>query len=854
MKRHLKVIVLGVIVLIGMLTLVTPCSAEVSPIAWQMINHKFYKNKHTYTFQGNFIITNSPNGINAQIRADVNCEYDMLNYNFHEIVYFRITRTKYAGSGTCNMQGYSQNYWLYITDGIYFADPWLNSYPGMSWPGEIRTRENHYLPVSGGCFDIIENYLDSFFFPMSLSATAGLREQLTEEAAAAPWPPCEPGAPGIVSPGENQLFESGHVPLYFEFDCRYDDYSKNFFMIYLQRRVSKAGKNKKIRSLWQPVGISELYLNRLKMRPSVLLYEVRSFGQQKVHLRFDGEYTELRMRVESWIWDKDQNKYMVSPQQPEWRHFRVGHPKIGKMDKDLFSNMKKLDLLISEKVDVFDDIMWGEETHAILFQFRCRNNGGFIDQPVKVDIQCKKNGEPIPQNEILLADTGVYGSPPQMGEEKLVQFWVKNSIKSAQYDFTVTADPAHKIQESNEENNSREFTFHTRGYKPRLKPRIEVTTPLNLEWQAGKEYLVEWKGTLVRPGRKVQVLLHPELAGSGPETNIRLSPPGGLPFDDGHHLVRVPAGTLPGRYRIYLEMVGVPVWQAYSDGLVTVRGGLKPGALGHLKPRIRVHRPSQPGPWYPGENHSVRWQSSGIKGKVRIFLGRGQGEAVMDEAYRYEWSPPGGVPNTGYWRHNLPRNIKPDEQYRICIQSVENSKIMGCSEAFPIRMPLHPGAVTTRMRDHLDHHPAGSNLQLGHKPALKPSKKPPAVMQKLWLKSPRGMETWYIGKTYPVTWKSTGVTGRVRVVLVDRHGKTQTLNGMIGTNVSTGRFSWKIGSNIKPGSMYTIYLITTDGKIKSTPSGGFNIKMKVNPSPAKKTMEKKTKPKLNTPPKGAHIN
>ncbi len=271
-------------------------------------------------------------------------------------------------------------------------------------------------------------------------------------------------------------------------------------------------------------------------------------------------------------------------------------------------------------------------------------------------------------------------------------------------------------------------------------------------------------------------------------------------------------------------------------------------------PHLFSVKPNQPLPWHPGENHSVRWQSFGISGKVKIFLVRGQTVAALLNANRHEWSPPGGVVNTGYWRHNLPDNIPPHTHYRVLVESVDNPGIKGLSNFFPIRMRLHAGVVATRMKKHLDRHPAGSNLQLAHKPALKPGKKPPVVLKKLWLQSPHGMETWYIGKTYPVTWQASGITGRVRVVLVDRHGKKRTINGMTGTEVNKGLFSWKIGSDIKPGSMYTIYLVTTDDKIKSTPSGGFNIKMEVNPSAAKKALDKKTKPHLKAPAAGVHRN
>jgi hypothetical protein len=154
------------------------------------------------------------------------------------------------------------------------------------------------------------------------------------------------------------------------------------------------------------------------------------------------------------------------------------------------------------------------------------------------------------------------------------------------------------------------------------------------------------------------------------------------------------------------------------------------------------------------------------------------------------------------------------------------------------KLPSHPPATVT----------------LPKKPGIMRSGgKPPVVIRKLWLKNPRGMETWYIGRTYPIKWKSTGLSGRIRIILKDKAGKERTLNGMMGTKVSDGRFSWKIGSDIKPGSMYTIYLKTVDGKVKSQKSGGFNIKMRLDPAAAGKVIKKEAKPKLKKPPKGVHI-
>ena len=267
-----------------------------------------------------------------------------------------------------------------------------------------------------------------------------------------------------------------------------------------------------------------------------------------------------------------------------------------------------------------------------------------------------------------------------------------------------------------------------------------------------------------------------------------------------------------------------------------------------MKPRIVVRPLSQKPPWHPGDNHSVRWTSHKVPGKVRIFLVRGKTLVALLNANRYEWSPPGGVDNTGYWRRNLPRNIRPDEHYRILIESVDDPKIRGLSEFFPIRMKVDSKVLDKfgKGNKHLSGHlPAG--VTLPKKPSLKPGRKPPAQMRLLKLKNPRGMETFYLGQTCDIKWQSSGIEGNIRIILEDEHGKRRTLNGMMGTKVGKKHFPWKIGYNIKPGSMYKIYLKTPDGKVKSKKSGGFNI-FRIDADKARKLLKKKNR-KLHKPPK-----
>ncbi len=268
----------------------------------------------------------------------------------------------------------------------------------------------------------------------------------------------------------------------------------------------------------------------------------------------------------------------------------------------------------------------------------------------------------------------------------------------------------------------------------------------------------------------------------------------------------------------------------------------------HLKPspRISALKLNQPGPWYPGDNHSISWTSQQVSGKVRIFLIKGKTVASLLNANRFEWSLPGGVANNGYWRRNLPKNLPPDDHYRVLVESVDDPRIRGLSEFFPIRMKLNAAAFKARHKKHLAHAPGGAVVAIKGKKTFKPGKKPMAVMRRLTLTSPRGMETWYIGMTYPITWQSTGIEGRIRIVLEDRYGKRRTLNGILGTDVKQGRFDWKIGSNIKPGSMYKILVKTPDGKVKSRPSGGFNIKMKLVPGTMKKELKLKKRPASGT--------
>ncbi len=328
---------------------------------------------------------------------------------------------------------------------------------------------------------------------------------------------------------------------------------------------------------------------------------------------------------------------------------------------------------------------------------------------------------------------------------------------------------------------------------------------------------------------------------------------------DVYEVFAVPDGSVKFRFNAQVnpEHTGAETNYANNGRLDTFALALANLAEGMNRTRsgygIVVTRPRHRSLWYAGRRHIVNWHSLLAEGRVRIFLELTPENAVLP-ARRWELTPAAGVSSLrGSRRVTLPAGLLGGDRYRIRVQSMQDPKVFGVSEKFTVRSTINPGVVQHTLRRKLAARPPAA-VRLPEKQTLAPGEKPPVVLKKLWLQSPRGMETWYIGKTYPVTWKSSGVTGRVRVVLVDRHGKKRTINGMVETDAQKGLFSWKIGPNIQPGSMYRIYVTTVDGKIKSKSSGGFNIRMQVNPSAAKKALDKKTKPPPKAPAAGVHRN
>ena len=143
-----------------------------------------------------------------------------------------------------------------------------------------------------------------------------------------------------------------------------------------------------------------------------------------------------------------------------------------------------------------------------------------------------------------------------------------------------------------------------------------------------------------------------------------------------------------------------------------------------LKPIIHFISPLNGGTIHIGGLLLIRWQNIGLKEqRVRLVLKRMQ-LRVRDI------TPAGGVINEGVYRWKIPGGIRPGA-YAIVMEAA-NGRILG--------------SMSIRIQGILP-----ATAKLSHKNTLKEGKKPPVVLKKLWLQSPRGMETWYIGKTYPVT-------------------------------------------------------------------------------------------------------
>ena len=239
----------------------------------------------------------------------------------------------------------------------------------------------------------------------------------------------------------------------------------------------------------------------------------------------------------------------------------------------------------------------------------------------------------------------------------------------------------------------------------------------------------------------------------------------------------------------------------------------------HVKSPIHFIAPLKGISFSTGQMFNISWMNPKVKEKrIRLVLKQNQ-LRIMNI------TPPSGTINRGHYRWKIPSGIKPGK-YTIIMKDMKG-KTLG---TLPIKI-ANLRNIQVNLKKGITG-PPSSTTPLSAKPTIKPGTAAKTVRLKfLRLTSPRGMETWYIGETHAITWRASGIEGRIRIVLEDRHGKKQTLNGLVGTDVTKGHFNWKIGGNIKPGSMYKIYLKTPDGMVKSHKSGGFNIKMKLKKPP-----------------------
>lgn len=303
-------------------------------VTWTQKTHTFTQTYHQYLFHGDWR------------RLAFNGKGDTWTWHYAisatgsydpKLQSFRSTLTVTVTSMLENGQPYQyipslQNCiqharWSWETTGKYVEDPWLNYYPGIQLTG-VHTRP---LEQGGHCGaeSPVQVFLTLDIPPMvSFTAFTGPEQgSLQDEARNAPWPPCHTeisdSIPRIVSPRENQLFTSGNVQLYFEMPCRFARYDKNAFFVRLERRVSNPGATHEV---WQPVSIPSLPYMGVKMKPSMVPHELRSFGDAVVRLHFDEGYALLRMKVKAIVWQN--GGFQETNVQQNWRHFRVGNPSL----------------------------------------------------------------------------------------------------------------------------------------------------------------------------------------------------------------------------------------------------------------------------------------------------------------------------------------------------------------------------------------------------------------------------------------------------------------------------------------------------------------------------------------------
>ena len=204
---------------------------------------------------------------------------------------------------------------------------------------------------------------------------------------------------------------------------------------------------------------------------------------------------------------------------------------------------------------------------------------------------------------------------------------------------------------------------------------LEVVYPNGGEvWVRGEDYAIRWESEGVTDNVRIWL----GRAGGGIVVLDEEAP------NTGTFNYVVPEDFPLGNYRLAVETKDHQIID-FSDTLFRV-----------VRPEtsyIHVVYPNGGAVWAHGETHTIRWNSEGVSGNLRIWLARQGGgiETLTDE-----------VANTGTYRYTVPNDLPPG-RYRLTVETTDH-QIADSSDDF-FRVVAKTALVTVAY----SHAPAGSD-------------------------------------------------------------------------------------------------------------------------------------------------
>ena len=247
---------------------------------------------------------------------------------------------------------------------------------------------------------------------------------------------------------------------------------------------------------------------------------------------------------------------------------------------------------------------------------------------------------------------------------------------------------------------------------------------------------------------------------------------------------------------LFVVLLATSIGIAYSaEPKKTAPAGVKVAPKGiDAFGSIKVLYPNGGEIWEKGKQYTIRWESKGGSGNVKIMLKWGHGSGGW---YKVSES----AVNSGSYNYTVPKTGIGQEggQFKIYIITSDES-IKDASD--------RPFSIETR-----------ATL----------AKDVPKALPMIKVIYPNGGETWVTGSKYTVKWTSQALGGNVKIMLKWGTG-SEGWYPLTDSTPNTGSYQYKIpeiGIG-RQGNQFKIYVLSKDGSVQDASDRQFTITSKVS--------------------------